>query len=57
MEYVTGGQVNDLKYIQENNIDPYEVSNKLGMLYAKMIFIHGYVHADPHPVGDPHLGP
>lgn len=49
MEFVEGGQVNDLKYYQDNNINPYEVSNKLGRLYSHMIFITGFVHSDPHP--------
>ncbi|KAE8750039.1 hypothetical protein FOCC_FOCC003163 [Frankliniella occidentalis] len=49
MEYVEGGQVNDLPYIQENKIDPYEVSHKLGCLYSQMIFGEGFVHSDPHP--------
>ncbi|XP_030751618.1 uncharacterized aarF domain-containing protein kinase 1-like [Sitophilus oryzae] len=49
MEFVEGGQVNDLKYINEHKIDPYEISNKLGKLYSEMIFIRGFVHSDPHP--------
>lgn len=49
MEFVEGGQINDLKYIQRNNLNPYEVSNKLGRLYSHMIFIVGFVHSDPHP--------
>lgn len=49
MEFVEGGQINDLQYIQDNNINPYEVSSKLGRLYSHMIFITGFVHADPHP--------
>jgi aarF domain-containing kinase len=49
MEYVEGGQVNNLKYIRSNNIDPYEVADKLSQLYSQMIFIHGFVHSDPHP--------
>ncbi|KAK0096952.1 hypothetical protein PV326_003754 [Microctonus aethiopoides] len=49
MEFVEGGQVNDLQYIQNNNINPYEVSSKLGRLYSHMIFITGFVHSDPHP--------
>ncbi|XP_031825652.1 aarF domain containing kinase 1 [Nomia melanderi] len=49
MEFVEGGQVNDLKYIQDNNLNPYEVSSKLGRLYSHMIFISGFVHSDPHP--------
>ncbi|CAG9768815.1 unnamed protein product [Ceutorhynchus assimilis] len=49
MDFLEGGQVNDLKYIKEHDIDPYEISSKLGKLYSEMIFIHGFVHSDPHP--------
>lgn len=49
MDFVEGGQVNDLEYITKNKLDPFEVSNKLGQLYSHMIFIHGFVHSDPHP--------
>ncbi|XP_044260030.1 aarF domain-containing kinase 1 [Tribolium madens] len=49
MEFVEGGQVNDLKYITQHGIDPFEVSDKLGRLYSQMIFINGFVHSDPHP--------
>lgn len=49
MQYLEGGQVNDLEYIQRNKIDPFEISSKLGKLYSQMIFINGFVHSDPHP--------
>ncbi|XP_055317647.1 aarF domain-containing kinase 1 [Sitodiplosis mosellana] len=49
MEYVTGGQVNDLEYIHKNKIDTFDVANKIGQLYSNMIFINGFVHSDPHP--------
>uniref|UniRef100_A0A023F2D9 Protein kinase domain-containing protein n=2 Tax=Triatoma infestans TaxID=30076 RepID=A0A023F2D9_TRIIF len=49
MEYVEGGQVNDVKYMVDNGIDTFEVSDKLGLLYSEMIFRKGYVHSDPHP--------
>lgn len=49
MEYLTGGQVNDLDYIRTNKIDPFDVANKIGQLYSNMIFINGFVHSDPHP--------
>nr|XP_003707466.1 PREDICTED: uncharacterized aarF domain-containing protein kinase 1 [Megachile rotundata] len=49
MEFIEAGQINDLKYIQDNNLNPYEVSSKLGRLYSHMIFIVGFVHSDPHP--------
>lgn len=49
MEYFDGGQVNDLDYIKENKLDTFEIANKIGQLYSNMIFIHGFVHSDPHP--------
>merc|ERR1719499_2545461 len=35
--------------IKQNNVDVYDVSNKIGQMYSKMIFDDGYVHCDPHP--------
>ena len=49
MEFVDGGQINDVSYLRKNGFNFYEVSNKLGRLYSHMIFITGFVHADPHP--------
>ncbi|GAB0087863.1 AarF domain-containing kinase 1 [Sergentomyia squamirostris] len=49
MEYVEGGQVDDLEYMKRNKIDPFEISNYLGILYSHMIFVNGFVHSDPHP--------
>ncbi|CAB3226922.1 unnamed protein product [Arctia plantaginis] len=49
MDYVEGGQVNDVKYIDEHKINRFEVCQKLGDLYSHMIFISGFVHSDPHP--------
>lgn len=49
MEYVKGGQVNDLEYIEKQKLDPYDIANKIGQLYANMIFLRGFVHSDPHP--------
>lgn len=49
MEFVEGGQINDLQYYKTNKIDPLDVSNKLGSLYSHMIFVTGFVHSDPHP--------
>lgn len=49
MEYVNGGQVNDLNYIEKHKIDRIGLSKKLGDLYSHMIFVVGFVHSDPHP--------
>lgn len=49
MEFLEGGQVNDPEYMRTHQLNPYEVSSKLGRLYSQMIFIEGFVHSDPHP--------
>lgn len=49
MEFLEGGHVNDLEYMRDHQLNPYEVSSKLGRLYSHMIFIEGFVHSDPHP--------
>ncbi|XP_058843787.1 aarF domain-containing protein kinase 1 isoform X6 [Acipenser ruthenus] len=49
MEFVEGGQVNDLEYMKENCIDVNEISRNLGKMYSEMIFVNGFVHCDPHP--------
>lgn len=49
MEYVYGGQVNDVNYIDTHKINRYDLCKKLGDLYSHMIFITGFVHSDPHP--------
>ncbi|XP_012231002.1 aarF domain-containing kinase 1 [Linepithema humile] len=49
MEFLEGGQVNDLEYMRVHQLNPYEVTSKLGRLYSHMIFIEGFVHSDPHP--------
>jgi len=49
MEFMEGGLVNDLEYINQNKISTREVGTKLGNLFSEMIFIHGNLHCDPHP--------
>ncbi|XP_056914758.1 aarF domain-containing protein kinase 1 isoform X4 [Takifugu flavidus] len=49
MEFADGGQVNDKNYMQKHGINVNEVSENLGKLYSEMIFVHGFVHCDPHP--------
>lgn len=48
-EYIDGGKVNDLEFLQTHSIDKFEVSRALSNMYAQMIFIDGWVHCDPHP--------
>nr|XP_020471382.1 uncharacterized aarF domain-containing protein kinase 1 isoform X2 [Monopterus albus] len=49
MEFVDGGQVNDRDYMKKHSISVNEISENLGKLYSEMIFVHGFVHCDPHP--------
>nr|XP_057933953.1 aarF domain-containing protein kinase 1 isoform X1 [Doryrhamphus excisus] len=49
MEFAEGGQVNDREYMNAHGIDVNEISQNLGKIYSEMIFIHGFVHCDPHP--------
>ena len=49
MEYCTGCHINDVENLRRQNVDVYDVSNKIGQMYSKMIFDDGYVHCDPHP--------
>jgi len=49
MEYCPGGQIDNLEWIKAKQIDAYDVSRKIGEMYSRMIFDHGYVHCDPHP--------
>uniref|UniRef100_A0A7N8XC51 AarF domain-containing protein kinase 1 n=1 Tax=Mastacembelus armatus TaxID=205130 RepID=A0A7N8XC51_9TELE len=49
MEFADGGQVNDSDYMKKHGINVNEISENLGKMYSEMIFIHGFVHCDPHP--------
>ena len=49
MEYCTGCHINDVEALKQQKVDVYDVSNKIGQMYSRMIFDDGYVHCDPHP--------
>uniref|UniRef100_UPI0037E92F1F aarF domain-containing protein kinase 1 n=1 Tax=Semicossyphus pulcher TaxID=241346 RepID=UPI0037E92F1F len=49
MEFAEGGQVNDRDYMKKHGINVNEISENLGKMYSEMIFVHGFVHCDPHP--------
>ncbi|XP_034531590.1 aarF domain-containing protein kinase 1 [Notolabrus celidotus] len=49
MEFAEGGQVNDKDYMKKHDINVNEISENLGKMYSEMIFVHGFVHCDPHP--------
>ncbi|XP_076605335.1 aarF domain-containing protein kinase 1 [Chaetodon auriga] len=49
MEFVEGGHINDRDYMKKQGISVNEISENLGKMYSEMIFVHGFVHCDPHP--------
>ncbi|KAM8915129.1 aarF domain-containing protein kinase 1 isoform 3-T3 [Spinachia spinachia] len=49
MEFVDGGHINDRNYMKKHGINVNEISENLGKMYSEMIFVHGFVHCDPHP--------
>ncbi|KAE9450135.1 hypothetical protein C3L33_17957, partial [Rhododendron williamsianum] len=42
-------QVDDLEFMIEMEIEPIKVAKALVEVFAEMIFVHGFVHGDPHP--------
>ncbi|KAJ3089989.1 hypothetical protein HK102_004976 [Quaeritorhiza haematococci] len=48
MEYIHGAKIDDLNYMRKHTMDPRAVSAELNKVYSEMIFLHGWVHCDPH---------
>lgn len=49
MEYLPGVKASDRDYFLQNNIDPGQVAALITRVFSEMIFLHGFVHCDPHP--------
>ncbi|KAI7901956.1 ABC1 family-domain-containing protein [Cokeromyces recurvatus] len=49
MEFIHGSRIDDIDYMKKHNIDPKKVSAELTRVFSEMIFLHGFVHCDPHP--------
>ncbi|KAL0080335.1 ABC1 family-domain-containing protein [Phycomyces blakesleeanus] len=49
MEFIEGARIDDLAYMKEHDIDPSTVSTELTEIFSKMMFLHGFLHCDPHP--------
>jgi len=51
MEFCRGARIDDLDKLQEQfgEKGPQKASNILVDVFAKMIFVHGFVHCDAHP--------
>lgn len=49
MEFCYGHKVDDLDFLRKADISPTKVARALIELFGEMIFVHGFVHGDPHP--------
>ena len=48
MDFIRGIPIDEVDKIKKANIDPKKVAINLGQAVARMIFIKGYFHGDPH---------
>jgi len=49
MEYIEGVRIDDTEQLQNINVDPKELANRLARLLLGSAFNKGFFHADPHP--------
>ncbi|KIP08381.1 hypothetical protein PHLGIDRAFT_69413 [Phlebiopsis gigantea 11061_1 CR5-6] len=49
MEFIEGGRVDDLQYLADQDIDRNKVALELARIFAQMVHLNGWFHADPHP--------
>src|SRR4029450_6770732 len=49
LEYLDGIKVTDLDHVRAAGHDPVEVGRRIGRIYARMIFEHGFFQGYPHP--------
>lgn len=49
MEWVEGCRVDDQQAMQRLSLRPKDVAVLLLDAFAEMTYVHGFVHADPHP--------
>jgi aarF domain-containing kinase len=49
MEFCDGDRVTDTDALVDKNVSLKAVSDRLTKAYSEMIFVHGFVHCDPHP--------
>uniref|UniRef100_A0A0E0J302 ABC1 atypical kinase-like domain-containing protein n=1 Tax=Oryza nivara TaxID=4536 RepID=A0A0E0J302_ORYNI len=49
MEFCSGYKVDNLNSLRKADISPTKVAKALIELFGEMIFVHGFVHGDPHP--------
>ncbi len=49
LEFVGGIKITECALIKASGVDCRKLVNLLAETYAKMIFVHGFFHCDPHP--------
>ncbi|XP_022759372.1 uncharacterized aarF domain-containing protein kinase 1 isoform X3 [Durio zibethinus] len=49
MQFCRGHKVDDVEFLKGMKINPEKVAKVLVEVFAEMIFIHGFLHGDPHP--------
>ncbi len=49
MSFEEGTSITYLPKIREQGLDLKEIARLLSTAFAKQIFVHGFVHCDPHP--------
>jgi aarF domain-containing kinase len=49
MEYIQGGRLDDLEFLDAHGIDRNKVSIELSRIFSQMVHLNGWFHADPHP--------
>lgn len=49
MEFIAGTKISDIDFSQRRDLDPKIIARNGAMATLKMIFEHGFFHADPHP--------
>ncbi len=49
LEYLPGIKINDIKSLNENNIDSSSIAKIGATSYLKQLVNYGFFHADPHP--------
>jgi len=48
MEWIEGARITDLAFIEKNNLDRHEISERLFILFLEQVLYGGQFHADPH---------
>lgn len=48
MEWIEGARITDLAFIEANNLDRHEISQRLFILFLEQVLNGGQFHADPH---------